>query len=98
MHDPVARSFEQDLNQIQDEFAELYRQYLEILEKDIIGAWMAGYSWLHVFKKPPQEFNQGLGSVPLNYTFPAYSKQPPDPDGAIYVESYKVENLNVKNE
>jgi len=97
MHDPVARSFEQDLNQIQDEFAELHRQYLEILEKDIIGAWMAGYSWLHIFRKTPQNFKE-MGYMPCHYTFPAHSKKPPDPDGAIYVESYKIKDLNAKNE
>lgn len=66
---------------------------LDQLETDIVGAWQAGYNYMHVYHTfgidSHDTFDVGT------YTVPAYAPQPPgyDLNGATYTRTYDLDGL-----
>jgi len=68
----------------------------EQLEKELIGAWRAGYDWLHLYKELPGAFvHKPLSeSVTLTYrVLPTDSPRPPRPDELHYIRSYDLRDV-----
>jgi hypothetical protein len=64
----------------------------EQLEKELRGAWRAGYDYLHVYEPVQplarQEIAGGLSL--MNFTLPSHHRHPPRPDGTSYLHTYDI--------
>ena len=71
-------------------------QFNEQLEKDLIGAWRAGYNYLHIYSEPQTHSlgEHGVESFTMTqYTLPSYTKERPDPERLDYSYTYDLTSV-----
>ena len=65
------------------------RAYTERLEREILGAWRAGYDYLHVYRgEPLPDSGRPMGHKISRYVLPTDEKHPPKPDRYVYEHTY----------
>lgn len=70
--------------------------YQERLERELIGAWMAGYDYLDVAQDHHHASTQAGGTVmqPMRYAF--IPRTDPAPDAPVITENYRVERYDLR--
>lgn len=77
-----------------DATREAARAQAEQLDREIHGAWRAGYNYLHVYMPMVTPHRDGRGEFAIKtYVLPTYSEVPPRPDGLSYAHSYDLTEL-----
>lgn len=64
----------------------------EQLERELWGAWRAGYDYLHVYSNQESMYEPSESFSISMLIFPAYSEKPPKPGDLIYHYTYVLED------
>jgi len=88
-----------DMN-LGDLSAEVTKEFNERLEYEILGAWRAGYDFLHVYEEDTLS-TQPLGTVDMvedaltfsQYVLPSNNEHPIRPDGVAYAYTYDLTSV-----
>lgn len=67
------------------------QQYRERLEKELLGAWRAGYDYVHVYRVPQDPTEMPTFS---RYLFPTDSQHPPTVSDRIYCHTYDLSDIS----
>lgn len=73
-----------------DALDELLDAYNDRLEKELRGAWRAGYNYLHVYaKRAPTDVPSDMYSI-RNAVLPTDVERLPEPEGWVYEHTYDI--------
>lgn len=66
----------------------------ERLNKEIIGAWRAGYQYLHVYDGTPSQFRPETTFSVSIFVFPSISEKPPRTPDTQYGYTYDLTDID----